>query len=308
MIDIIIPCYNAKKTVTDTLLSIMYQTFTNYRVYLVNDAGKENYEEEVMFFSKFFNIVEIRLKENRGPGYARDYGVKHSYSDFIVFIDSDDVLANPNSLEYLYNSIRNSNNDFLVTAMSLNGQGSSSGHYGALHGKIFRRSFIMEHNLSFNFERYTSEDSSFIELLLLFCANQEQSEFISYILRNVNEESIMHKTNEEKRLLDFVFQSIWVLEVGESVDEAYKNYVKFLSNYIAVFYYYNCRDSKLSGDEVNKINNLKRICSKYLYEDERLREELTSQLRNKEEKDSRLPYFINIYDKFKEKVFDKVDL
>ena len=307
MIDIIIPCYNAKKTIKDTLYSIMYQNFDNYNVYLVNDAGKDNYEEEVMFFSKFFRITEIRLKENRGPGYARDYGMKHSYSDYIVFIDSDDVLANPNSLKFLYNSIKMSGDDFFVGAMSLNGIGFSSGHFGSLHGKIFRRSFIIENDLSFNYERYTSEDSSFIELLLIFGAKQSTSEYVTYILRNVNDDSIMHKTDDDKRLIDFVFQSIWAMEQGEKRPDIPKDYLKYLSNYMPLYYYFNCRHIKLSSDEVNKINNLKRFGSKYMYDDNKLKEEIVGQIKNLENKDKQYILFEPIYDRFKEKIFDKVN-
>ena len=59
MIDIILPCYNAKETLTNTLLTVMYQTFKDFKVYLINDHSKYNYKEEVDFFSKFFYIEEI---------------------------------------------------------------------------------------------------------------------------------------------------------------------------------------------------------------------------------------------------------
>ena len=308
MIDVIIPCYNAKKTISDTLFSIMYQNFSNFKVYLVNDAGKDNYDEEVEFFSNFFDIVEFRLEENRGPGYARDYGLKNTNSEYIVFIDSDDVLANPSSLKYLYETIKVKNYDFLVTAMSLNGYDFSSGHYGALHGKIFKRSFIMENNISFNYERYTSEDSSFIEYLLICGAKQDKTEFTSYILRNVNEDSIMHKTKGDKRLLDFVFQTIWAIEQGESSQLKNKAYLSYLINYISLYYYFNCRNMKISSEESNRINRLKKFCLKYLDNDQLLKENVFNQIKNIEDKDNRYLLFKSTYSKFKDEVFKKVDL
>lgn len=307
MIDIIIPCYNAKKTICDTLFSIMYQTFYNFNVYLVNDAGKENYDEEVEFFSNFFNIKEYRLKENRGPGFARDYGMKHSNSKYIVFIDSDDVLANPLSLEYLYNIISKKNDDFFVTAMSTNGCGFSSKHYGALHGKIFKREFIIKNNISFNYERYTSEDSSFIEMLLMFGAKQESSEYVSYILRNVNENSLMHKTVGDKRLIDFVFQTIWAIKEGNDRPNSSKDYLKYLTTFMGIYYYINCRNMKITDAEKKKIEDLKKISLDF-YDEDKVRDEMINLVRNREEKESNLSLFKDVYADFKKEVFDKVVL
>ena len=56
------------------------------------------------------------MKQNSGPGYARQYGIEHSDSEYIIFIDSDDVFATPLSLITLENAIKTSNSDVVVSA------------------------------------------------------------------------------------------------------------------------------------------------------------------------------------------------
>ena len=96
MIDVIIPAYNAHETIERTLYSIAYQRNSeNLNVYIINDNSIKDYSKEIDFFKNFINIRELKLKENSGPGYARQYGIEHSDSEYIIFIDSDDVFATP---------------------------------------------------------------------------------------------------------------------------------------------------------------------------------------------------------------------
>ena len=93
MIDIIIPAYNAHNTIEKTLLSIVMQNICDkVKVYIVNDNSEQNYGLIIKKFEKVLNIKELVLKENKGPGYARQYGIDNSNSEYIFFIDADDVL------------------------------------------------------------------------------------------------------------------------------------------------------------------------------------------------------------------------
>ena len=113
-LDIIIPCYNARDTIERTLLSIAIQKYTKgLNVYLINDCSDYNYFEYVEFFKNYFNIIEIDLQKNVGPGSARQIGIESSKSKYIMFIDSDDYLYNPLVLKKIYNDINNTKSDIL---------------------------------------------------------------------------------------------------------------------------------------------------------------------------------------------------
>ena len=64
-ISIIIPAYNAKKTLNKTLASIAIQKgIETVNVYLINDASDYDYNEFIKYYSNFYNIKEIGGKQN----------------------------------------------------------------------------------------------------------------------------------------------------------------------------------------------------------------------------------------------------
>ena len=59
MIDVIIPAYNAHKTIEQTLTSIAFQSIVDkLNVYIINDYGKD-YKEIIEYYSNFMNIKEL---------------------------------------------------------------------------------------------------------------------------------------------------------------------------------------------------------------------------------------------------------
>ena len=64
MVDIIIPAYNAHKTIEKTLFSVLYQDYLEkINTYIVNDNSDKDYSEFVTFFSNFMNIKELVLND-----------------------------------------------------------------------------------------------------------------------------------------------------------------------------------------------------------------------------------------------------
>ena len=110
-IDIIIPFYKVNTTLIDNLeKNLCSQTFIkNCTIYLISDNSPN--EEEVFnrFYNhKILNCVVLKSLERKGPGNARNIGIKNSYGEFIFFLDFDDSIANNNTLENLYKEVINS--------------------------------------------------------------------------------------------------------------------------------------------------------------------------------------------------------
>ncbi len=102
MIDIIIPVYNSHQYLDNILSSLSLQTIRNkLEVTLVNDGSEKDYKELIDYYKKYLCIREIGYAENKGPGYARKFGINNTTNKYIVFIDSDDVLYDKFSLENL---------------------------------------------------------------------------------------------------------------------------------------------------------------------------------------------------------------
>lgn len=87
LVSIVIPFYNRSFTMLSCLEKIKGQTYDQYEIIAVDDGSTEKYD-----FSLINEKVDklIRLKKNRGPGYARKIGRENAKGDFIVYLDSDD--------------------------------------------------------------------------------------------------------------------------------------------------------------------------------------------------------------------------
>ena len=105
-LEIIIPAYNAHKTIINTLDSILVQqNMKNFHVTIVNDYGK-NYKEILKKYKDKMPIKEITTSRNVGPGLARQLGIDNSNSKYIVFIYADDTFYDELSLSTLSEEIK----------------------------------------------------------------------------------------------------------------------------------------------------------------------------------------------------------
>lgn len=91
-IDIVIPAYNAEKTISRTLDSLCKQSYTAFKVIVINDASIDDTVQIVKSYFGKLDICLIDLKQNRGVSNARNVGIENSNGDFILFIDSDDSV------------------------------------------------------------------------------------------------------------------------------------------------------------------------------------------------------------------------
>lgn len=87
---IIIPVYNGEQHLQETLENIFQQTYTDYRLLIINDASTDNTENIVLSF-KDPRIVYQRLGKNIGRGAVRQLGVEMADTELIAFQDADDL-------------------------------------------------------------------------------------------------------------------------------------------------------------------------------------------------------------------------
>jgi len=92
-ISIIIPVYNVENYVSETLDSVKNQTSLPDEVIVINDGSTDNSFNIIKNYSdlKCFKIFETK---NQGLGLTRNYGISLAKSDYIYFLDSDDIIEN----------------------------------------------------------------------------------------------------------------------------------------------------------------------------------------------------------------------
>lgn len=93
-ITVIVPTYNSSKTIERTIYSILSQDFKDFEMVFIDDASTDDTVNIILnsLDGKNVNYQLIVNKNNKGPAYSRNRGLKASKGHFIVFLDSDDLI------------------------------------------------------------------------------------------------------------------------------------------------------------------------------------------------------------------------
>lgn len=92
-ISIIIPVYNAEKTLERCITSLMGQTYENIEIILVNDGSQDHSLQICHHFAAQDNRIIVADKQNGGVSSARNAGLDIASGKFVMFCDSDDWAA-----------------------------------------------------------------------------------------------------------------------------------------------------------------------------------------------------------------------
>ena len=117
LISIIIPCFNAEKTLENCLQSVVQQSYANLEIIIIDDGSTD---ETSLIYNKFQSnderILVLKL-QNSGVSKARNTGVKAATGDYICFVDSDD-WAELNYCSELYSLLVGENADISIVEAS----------------------------------------------------------------------------------------------------------------------------------------------------------------------------------------------
>lgn len=97
LISVIIPAYNAAKSIARTLDSVLSQTLTDFEIIVVNDGSPDTDALEAALSNYGERLTYIK-QENRGAAAARNTAIKAARGEFLAFLDADDFWL-PNYLE-----------------------------------------------------------------------------------------------------------------------------------------------------------------------------------------------------------------
>jgi glycosyltransferase involved in cell wall biosynthesis len=97
-VDVILPNYNKAEFLEESINSVIFQTYRNWHLYIVDDHSNDNSPKIINQFSDLKNITVITLRKNKGPSFCRNYAMRISKAKYIAFIDSDDSWSK-NKLE-----------------------------------------------------------------------------------------------------------------------------------------------------------------------------------------------------------------
>ena len=112
-VSIVIPAYNAEKTLDRCYQSIINQTYQNFEVITVNDASKDDTLKVMQKYAKLDSRFIAIDMPHGGVSRARNYGLSFASGYYLQFMDADDDL-NPSMIEKMVNLLENNDADLAI--------------------------------------------------------------------------------------------------------------------------------------------------------------------------------------------------
>ena len=97
LVTIVLPAYNASKYLTETINSVISQTYQDFELLVIDDGSTDNTTDIDRDFCQRDSRIRLISQENQGVSVARNTGIKMARGEFIAFLDSDDLWL-PNKL------------------------------------------------------------------------------------------------------------------------------------------------------------------------------------------------------------------
>ena len=215
-LSIIIPMYNVEQHIEKCLNSCFHQDIpiSEYEVICVNDGSPDHAGDIARAFAEKYANLKVIDRPNGGLSAARNTGIEHAKGDYIMFLDSDDWIAE-NCLSKICTQLKMEQPDVLricaanmigdkpVRRFSHEGKTPMTGMEvmkkrmsPCAPFSITRRAFLNDYNLRF-YEGIYHEDSEFTPRLYYYA---KKVSFINDIIYYVyqNPESITRKPNPKK--------------------------------------------------------------------------------------------------------------
>lgn len=93
LVSVVMPTHNGDRFLEDSIRSILAQTYANLELLITDDCSDNNTTLEILHrYQELDSRVDVLyLKENKGPGYARNKSIERAKGRYIAFCDSDDI-------------------------------------------------------------------------------------------------------------------------------------------------------------------------------------------------------------------------
>lgn len=114
-ISVIIPVYNAEKYISETLDSIIKQSYKNREIILVENGSKDRSSDIIQEYEEKYQEIHMIKGVGKGPGSARNRGMEFASGEYIIFVDSDDYLPDTDIFDQYVHAAEQTDADIVVS-------------------------------------------------------------------------------------------------------------------------------------------------------------------------------------------------
>ena len=260
-ISVIIPVYNAEKYIRETLDSIIKQSYKNREIILIENGSKDRGPDIIQEYAAKYPEIHIIKGSGKGPGAARNRGIRLAKGDYIMFADADDYFPDAEILRKYVSLGEQTNADIIVSnyarlweerilpaakheSFALCSPSSeefrfqgffSVGTLSYVWGKLYRREFLRKYQVTFTDLSY-AEDKLFNMQCYICDAKYVFLEDIGYIYRK-NDQSVswQYRSDSAENWFRMAYELKGWLEQKNKNPEEYASLIRYLILFAAFF-------------------------------------------------------------------------
>lgn len=257
MVSVIIPAYNAEKTIERCIYSIFQGEVENDSVecIIINDGSTDATANKLIELKKIFPNVIVINTDNGGVSHARNVGIEYAHGEWVLFLDADDELSenwtekviddrfsSTDIVIFEYVNIVPPNSEFVThyslpenfTEKDIDRIVLTTPEWNTCWGKLIKRQLIENNNLRFLENIKYGEDAIFIQQSCMSAKEIQvcRKPIIKYYY---NTSSAMRNGKIEKRLQDGIALLNNRLKYAEKknelefIDEIYNHHFKTIT-------------------------------------------------------------------------------
>jgi teichuronic acid biosynthesis glycosyltransferase TuaG len=99
-VTVVMPAYNAEPYIAKSIDSVIGQSIPDWRLVILDDGSTDSTVGIAKSYAERHKKIELfQLGQQQGPAAQRNSGIRNTNTEFLAFLDSDDVMS-PNSLEF----------------------------------------------------------------------------------------------------------------------------------------------------------------------------------------------------------------
>lgn len=285
LISIIIPVYNAEKTIRRCIESIQTQTFVDWELLLIDDGSTDQSDDICDEYTLKDKRIKVFHKKNGGVSSARNVGLDNAQGIWITFCDADDYV-NFYWLDIYVSLINKYETDIVCQGIHKIGLDVSSEHcigieyygdsenalillgesllLGFVWNKILKKSMIDENGLRFDEDIVFLEDEEFILKYFKYCKWAVCTKEVGYnYIVSYSDASLKYGNLDNYYLSLSNFKSIKCI-FKSNYNHIYQKYLDMLTNSFFASYQFKADDIKQRlklyreevGHDVFKVNGL----------------------------------------------------
>lgn len=254
---IIMPVYNVKDYLYDSINSVIENGYENYELILVDDGSTDSSGKICDVYKS--DKVKVFHNKNNGLGYARNFGLSKVTGDYIYFLDSDDTLEK-NVFNEAVKLIDDDKYDVILSnkvkiidcidnkitcddLVEINNDKNSKInksnfvlHHGCIGNAIYSKEYLKKLNILFSTKRDFCEDDTWLFQILNNTNNCKVLDYPLYlykknrsgsIVNTINENNLVATLEETEKSIDFVSKSNYLYK-----DKLNTKYANRLFNYL----------------------------------------------------------------------------